>query len=164
MEFLLTAFWIPKDRKKKEIAEAEFYLLAPEIRRTCKRKRRSRCIPLDSIIHQDPKKKANYTRTSWAPRKYWNYGDEFDLMMSKVKPAMRSDYRKRLYRWVVRHIPHKRILKHSSKELLDDDFQDESTVPYEPPIGSLKPIKVRVLELFFYDRGPAVYFVLDLKL
>jgi len=160
----LSAFWVSKDAKKKEVTEAEFFILPPRIVKACKGKTRSKCPQLSSQIHSDSKKKAVPIRASYYPRKYWNFGKKYDAMMKAIRPKMRADYRKRLYRWIVKRIPRKRM-KSKPSPSLDAHVYQSSNIGYEPPIRSIKTIKAVILELTYDDySGAPYYFVLDLKL
>lgn len=159
----LTAFWVPKSRKQKTVTEAEVILMDRKLARACKRKTRSTCKALASVIHQGNKTGPQPLRISSYPRNRWNYGKEYHQMMAAAKKHTGADLRKRLYRWLAKKVPRKRLKKNPSPSL-DAHLYQSANIGHEPPFGTLKPIKVVIIEVYTAAWSTPTLYVLDLKI
>lgn len=159
----LTAFWVPGSPARKTVTEAEVILMDRKLARACRGKTRSTCKKLGSVIHQGNEKGPQPIRISRYPRNRWNYGVEYHQMMAAAKKKTGADLQGRLYRWLARKVPRKKLRKNPSPSL-DAHLYQEANIGYEPPLGTLRPIKAVILEVYTHDSAkiPTLY-VLDLK-
>ena len=84
-------------------------------------------------------------------------------MMAVAKKKTGADLQGRLYRWLAKKVPRKKLRKKPSPSL-DAHLHQEANIGYEPPFGTLRPVKAVILEVYTADSAkiPTLY-VLDLK-
>lgn len=162
VEAYLTAYWVPAAPSKKTVTEAEVILMERKLAEACKGKTRSTCKKLAEIIHQGNPKGPQPIRITRYPRNRWNYGKEYHQMMAAAKKKTRTKLNKRLYRWLARRIARKKLRKNPSPSL-DAHLYQSANIGYEPPLGSLKPIRAVILEVYTGHSAIPRLHVLDLK-
>ena len=162
VQIYLTALWVPKSVTETGVVDAEFFLVSAEVATACKGETRSQCAQLKAQGTQ-----ARKVRTG-VPRKKWNFGREFDEMMAVFKKEARSDYKERLYAWVVDKIPPEEFGNYPVRPWSSVD--PYGTRGFELPFLLVEPIDAVILEVVYIDIGgisdvkSVREYVLDLKL
>jgi hypothetical protein len=167
LELHLTTVWVPLEKPSSIVSDAEFFLLDAKVAMSCKGKTRSRCKALAAVTYPSGNEAALPLRLLWKPRRYWNFGKEYDEMMAAARAKSGAKLNTRLYRWLVNRIPRDKLKNNASPQVQTLYLVRCKDLAFEPDISTLGPVKATVLEITYDSRAQPnqrSYHILDLAL